>query len=61
VPANDVALIPVFDDQGRPVFMVVAQGRTEAQIQGVFESIKSFLGKVAKALRIVALKLELRS
>jgi hypothetical protein len=59
IPSNDVALVPVFD-QGRPVLVVLGQGRTEAQIQGAFESIKSFLAKVAKALRIVALKIELR-
>lgn len=59
MPATDVALVPVFD-QGRPVFLVVAQGRTEQQIHAAFEGIKAFLTKVAKALRIVALKIELR-
>jgi hypothetical protein len=58
--AADIALIPAFDS-GRPIFLVLGQGRSEAQVHASFETTKDFLTKIGKALKIVALKNELRT
>jgi hypothetical protein len=59
VANSDLTAIPVFDS-GRPVFVILAQGLDERQVKERFTEIKAFLSKVAKALRAVALRAEIR-
>lgn len=60
VPASQLTVVPVFDDGGRLPYVVVAQGRDEAYLRGAFPAITAFLAKVAHALRIVALRADIR-
>jgi hypothetical protein len=59
IPMNDLTSIPAFD-AGRPVFVIMGQGLDEQQVKARFADLKSFLGKVGKALRAVALRAEIR-
>jgi hypothetical protein len=59
IPMNDLTSMPAFD-LGRPAFVVIGQGLDELQVKERFNDIKSFLGKVSKALRSVVLRAEIR-
>jgi hypothetical protein len=58
IAPSRLTLIPAFD-YGRPAFIVVGQGLEEWQLKDQFAQIKSFISKVSKALRIVALRTEI--
>jgi hypothetical protein len=59
MPPTDLTALPAFD-LGRPAFVVIGQGLDERQVKERFADIKSFLGKISKALRAVALRAEIK-
>lgn len=59
LPPTDVCIIPVFDN-GRPAFLAVGQGRDDQYIKQRFHEVKTFLGKVSQAMRIVAIRRDIR-
>jgi hypothetical protein len=58
IPSSNLTLVPAFD-YGRPAFIVIGQGLEEWQLKDRFGEIKIFIGKVSKALHIVALRAEI--
>jgi hypothetical protein len=56
--SSNLTLIPAFD-YGRPAFIIIGQGLEEWQLRERFGQIKSFVGKVSKALHIVTLRSEI--
>ena len=60
MPITQITSIPAFDS-GRPAFVVVGHGLDEKQVKHHYPAIKSFLGKVSKAIRAVVLRGEIRA
>jgi hypothetical protein len=59
-PLGNHAYIPIFDGT-RPFYLVVGQGRDERYLVNNFPGIKTFVSKVSHALRIVALRRQIRA
>jgi hypothetical protein len=59
-PLANHSFIPVFEGN-RPFFLVIGQGRDERYLVAAFPGIKRFVSKVCHALRIVALRREIRA
>jgi hypothetical protein len=60
VPTNHIAFISLFHES-TPAYVVIGQGRDERYLQQAFGGLKGFVGKATQALRIVALRNEIRA
>jgi hypothetical protein len=60
IPTTNVAFISMFNADA-PVFAVIGQGRDERYLQQAFGGLKGFVGKATHALRIVALRDQIRA
>jgi hypothetical protein len=60
LPTANVAFISLFN-QDSPAFAIIGQGRDERYLQQAFSGLKGFVGKATQALRIVALRNEIRA
>jgi hypothetical protein len=60
ISPTNVAFISMFNAEA-PVFAVIGQGRDERYLQQAFGGLKGFVGKATNALRIVALRDQIRA
>jgi hypothetical protein len=60
LPTSNVAFISLFNGDV-PAFAIIGQGRDERYLQQAFSGLKGFVGKATHALRIVALRNEIRA
>ena len=60
VPAVNVTLFSVFNGN-QPFYAILGQGRDEAQLRQSFAGLKAIVTKTTQALRIVALRNEIRT
>jgi hypothetical protein len=60
IPTTNVAFISLFYAEA-PCYAIIGQGRDERYLQQAFGGLRTFVGKIAHALRIVALRNEIRA
>jgi hypothetical protein len=60
IACAQLAFISLFNDN-RPAYIVAGQGRDHAYLKEAFSGLKRYVSKVAHALRIVALRNEIRA
>jgi hypothetical protein len=60
IPCAQLAFISLFNGE-RPAYIVAGQGRDHAYLKEAFSGLKRFVSKVSHALRIVALRNEIRA
>jgi type II secretory ATPase GspE/PulE/Tfp pilus assembly ATPase PilB-like protein len=60
IACAQLAFISLFNDN-RPAYVVAGQGRDHAYLKEAFSGLKRYVSKVAHALRIVALRNEIRA
>jgi hypothetical protein len=60
LPTAQIAFISLFNAD-TPAYAIIGQGRDERYLQQAFTGLKGFVGKATQALRIVALRNEIRA
>lgn len=60
ISPHDLTLVPVLDG-AQAMYIVAGQGRDEVYLRGALSGIRKFLGKAGQALRVVALRDEIRA
>jgi hypothetical protein len=60
LPTVQIAFISLFNADA-PAYAIIGQGRDERYLQQAFTGLKGFVGKATQALRIVALRNEIRA
>jgi hypothetical protein len=60
LPTAQIAFISLFNADA-PAYAIIGQGRDERYLQQAFSGLKGFVGKATFALRIVALRNEIRA
>jgi hypothetical protein len=60
LPTGNVAFLSLFNGD-TPAYAIIGQGRDERYLQQAFAGLKGFVGKATQALRIVALRDQIRA
>jgi hypothetical protein len=60
IPSVEMAFISIFNAEV-PAYVIAGQGRDHAYLKGAFSGLKKFVSKASHALRIVALRNEIRA